>query len=256
LSLSPIPKVLSTMRGHEVRALLMGGQACILYGAAEFSRDADFAVLASRENIERLREALADLRAEVIAVPPFEVEYLERGHAVHFRCHHPQADRVRVDIMSHLRGVDPFDQLWARRTTLPLPDGVAIDLLSLPDLVRSKKTQRDKDWPMLRRLVEVSYAESSEDPTPEQLHFWLRELRTPELLAEVAARFPDVARSLAPARPPVREAIAGTLASIESALREEEARERADDRAYWAPLKRELERLRHNVADPEDDVLT
>ncbi|HYW10457.1 MAG TPA: hypothetical protein VE871_00840 [Longimicrobium sp.] len=38
MSLSPIPKVLSTMRENGVEALLMGGQACILYGAAEFSR--------------------------------------------------------------------------------------------------------------------------------------------------------------------------------------------------------------------------
>jgi hypothetical protein len=34
------------MRTHRVRALLMGGQACVFYGAAEFSRDTDFAVLA------------------------------------------------------------------------------------------------------------------------------------------------------------------------------------------------------------------
>lgn len=56
----------------------MGGQACILYGAAEFSRDADFAVLASPENLSRLSGALAELKAEVIAVPPFEPHYLER----------------------------------------------------------------------------------------------------------------------------------------------------------------------------------
>ncbi len=59
----------------------MGRQACIPYGAAEFSRDAHFALLASRDNLERLTEALAELRAEVIAVPPFEVEDLELGHA-------------------------------------------------------------------------------------------------------------------------------------------------------------------------------
>jgi hypothetical protein len=34
------------MRAHRVRALLMGGQACVFYGAAEFSRDTDFAILA------------------------------------------------------------------------------------------------------------------------------------------------------------------------------------------------------------------
>ena len=67
MSLSPIPKVLSTMRAHGVEALLMGGQACILYGAAEFSRDAYFAVLASPENLSRLAGALAELQAEVIA---------------------------------------------------------------------------------------------------------------------------------------------------------------------------------------------
>ena len=42
---NPIRKVLSSMRAHRVRALLLGGQACVFYGAAEFSRDIDFANL-------------------------------------------------------------------------------------------------------------------------------------------------------------------------------------------------------------------
>jgi hypothetical protein len=29
--------------------------------------------------------------------------------------------------------------------------------MGLPDLVQAKKTQPDKDWPMIRRLVEVNY---------------------------------------------------------------------------------------------------
>ena len=40
-----IRKVLSSMQTHRVKALLMGGQACVLYGAAEFSRDTDLANL-------------------------------------------------------------------------------------------------------------------------------------------------------------------------------------------------------------------
>jgi len=71
LILSPIRKVLSSITRHEVRALLMGGQACILYGAAEFSRDIDFAILASDENLTQLKACLDELEAEVIAVPPF-----------------------------------------------------------------------------------------------------------------------------------------------------------------------------------------
>ncbi len=35
---------------------------------------------------------------------------------------------------------------------------------------------------------------------------------------------------------------------IERRLRDEEDRERAADRAYWAPLRRELEMFRHQAA--------
>jgi len=59
LTPSPIGRVLSTLRKHRVQALLMGGQACILYGAAEFSRDVDIAVLASPENLERTPKQVA-----------------------------------------------------------------------------------------------------------------------------------------------------------------------------------------------------
>jgi hypothetical protein len=95
----------------------MGGQACVFYGAAEFSRDTDLAIVASSENLARLTQALKDLQAEVIAVPPFEAKYLRKGHAVHFRCHHDDASGMRVDVMTKMRGVDSFQKLWARRTT-------------------------------------------------------------------------------------------------------------------------------------------
>jgi hypothetical protein len=51
---NPIRKVLSTFQNCEVRALLMGGQACVFYGAAEFSRDVDFAILTGAGNLQRL----------------------------------------------------------------------------------------------------------------------------------------------------------------------------------------------------------
>ena len=66
---NPIRKVLSSMRAHRVRALLMGGQACVFYGAAEFSRDADFAILADTTNLARLRRCLTDLQGEVYWLP-------------------------------------------------------------------------------------------------------------------------------------------------------------------------------------------
>jgi hypothetical protein len=48
------------MRRHGVRCLLMGGQACVFYGAAEFSHNVDFAILAEPENLRRLQAALTN----------------------------------------------------------------------------------------------------------------------------------------------------------------------------------------------------
>jgi hypothetical protein len=240
---NPIRKVLSTFRNYEVRALLMGGQACVFYGAAEFSRDTDFAILADAENLARLGRALAGLEATVIAVPPFAVEYLERGHAVHFRCHHPEAAGLRVDVMAKMRGVAPFSALWERRTTIEEEGGGSYELLSLPDLVNAKKTQRDKDWPMIRRLIEADYAATA-SPSSAQVRFWFAEARTPTLLAELAERFPTEFAAASEQRPLLRTAVAGRLDEVEAALAAEEAAERTADREYWAPLRRELEELR------------
>ncbi len=223
----------------------MGGQACIFYGAAEFSRDTDLVILADTDNLERLRGALAELEAEVIAVPPFDKKHLDRGHSIHFSCRRPDVRRMRLDVMSKMRGVDAFPSLWERRTTATIPGIGTLDIIALPDLVAAKKTQRDKDWPMVRRLVEANYFAYRDEPTPERIRFWLLELRTPELLLEAAAAYPVEAADLESTRVPIAAARREEHTSVEHALAEEEARERQLDREYWLPLRGELEQLRH-----------
>ncbi len=232
----------------------MGGQACIIYGAAEFSRDTDIAILAEPENLKRLRQAIAELDARVLAVPPFEPEYLARGHAVHFECGPTSvAPGMRLDVMAVMRNVPPFDVCWARRSTLGAGELDGIEVMGLEDLVNCKKTRRDKDWPMIRVLVERHYLDDTLEPTAERFRFWLRELRTSQLLTECVER----ARTHSEAAGAVLEEMAarraataiaargGPAEDIDAALTAEEARERAADDAYWQPLIRELEALRH-----------
>ena len=243
MSLSPIRKALSSIRKSGVKTLLMGGQACVLYGAAEFSRDLDLLILADRENLASLQSALDDLRADPIAAPPFDSRYLLRGHAVHFRCRRPDVAGLRIDVMAVLRGVAEFPELWNRRTTVHV-EGEDIDVLSAADLIQAKKTQRDKDWPMIRRLVEQNYFERAAAESPGQVEFWLSELRTPELLAQVAAAHTVLARAVAARRPAVGAALENDLEAVSLALEAEEREERRRDREYWEPLRRELEELR------------
>lgn len=228
------------MRKNGVRYLLMGGQACVFYGAAEFSRDLDLVVLLDDANLGCLGNALSELDASPIAVPPLDRDVLARGHAVHFRCRRPDVSSLRIDVMSRLRGVSSFEQLWERRTTIDA-EGEAIDLLSLPDLVLAKKTQRDKDWPMIRRLMEQSFYSTAE-PSTQSVGFWFAELRTPELLLEVAERYPAAAAQSP--RAAVQAALRRDQAAIADELEAEEKAERAADRLYWEPLREELQRLR------------
>lgn len=115
----------------------------------------------------------------MIAVPPMALKHLSEGLAIHFRCRQPEVAGLRIDVMTHMRGVAPFPELWARRTTLTFEDET-LEVMALPDLVAAKKTQRDKDWPMIRRLVDVNYLTHQKEPTPERIRFWLRALRDEE----------------------------------------------------------------------------
>jgi len=222
----------------------MGGQACVFYGAAQVSKDVDFVVLADDQNIQRLLEALGQLHAVRIAIPPFGRDVLDRGHAVHFRCSEGGTEGLRIDVMTRMRGVDDFPQLWSRRVTLADDAGNEYHLLSIPDLVHAKKTQRAKDWPVIELLVTIHYRENAGAPRAESIDFWLREARTAELLVQLCNRFPAEAAAMQQQRPLLRTAVDGPMDSLRAALDEERRNEQAKDREYWEPLRRELECFR------------
>ncbi len=241
---SPIHRVLLTFRKCGVRSLLMGGQACILYGGAEFSRDIDFTIRIDSGNLRAVRKALGLLKAENVFYPSFDREALERGHACHFRCAIKGLEGFRIDLMAKMRGCPDFDALWKRRSIVSLPGVGRIGVLSLADLVRAKKTQRGKDWPMIRRLVEADMAGTAGRVTKGKITFWLLECRTPALLVELAAEKKALCRSLVERRPLLAAALKADTGGLEFLLAEEEKEEKGKDREYWLPLRKELEEWR------------
>ncbi|MCA9411135.1 MAG: hypothetical protein KC940_19480 [Candidatus Omnitrophica bacterium] len=243
---NPILKVLSTFQNSNARNLLMGGQACVLYGGAEFSRDVDFVVAIDSENIAVLQMVLGSLAAEPIFVPPLDPQALEKGHACHFRCRNQEVEGVRIDLMNRMRGCPDFEELWRERSIVAIPEVGEIGLLSLPHLVRAKKTQRNKDWPMVRRLLEADILNHSSDPTDRQIRFWLLECRTPELLMDLAKRFSKTVRSLSEKRRALVFATEGAIEELRKELQREEELEKEADRMYWDPLKQELAEMKRS----------
>ena len=98
---------------------------------------------------------------------------------------------------------------------------------------------------MIRRLIETDYFAHPEQPRTRHLRFWLLELRTPEILIEVALAHSALCQNLTKSRPLLEFAASGNETALIRALLDEERSEREADRRYWAPLKAQLEQLPH-----------
>jgi hypothetical protein len=244
---NPILKVLSTFQRYNVKSLLIGGQACIIYGAAEFSRDSDFVILCNQTNLKQLNKALVALKAEPIYVPALSINYLRKGHACHFRCQAKDVEGLRIDLLSKLRGCDSFEKLWQRRKTIFLKDGNSIDVIGLFDLVQSKKTQRDKDWSMLKRLLENDILVNKDNPLPKRVVWWLLESRNVDSLLILSKEYPQIVKRCISKRPLLSFAVDQKVKKLNQALVQEEFLERQRDTEYWKPLREELENLRHKL---------
>lgn len=244
---NPILKVLFTFKRFGVRNLLIGGQACIIYGAAEFSRDSDFIIFCSSENLTKLKKALKALKAKNIYVPPLEKKFLNKGHACHFRCYDKSVKNLRIDVLTKLRGCDDFEKLWKRRFTVKLPGEKKIEVIGLKDLVQSKKTQRDKDWLMLNRLVENDIS-LTRNPTTEKIKWWLCECRDPNILIGLIKKNKKLPKNYIVKRPLLKAALKDDIKELRRLLIREELSEKKKDTKYWQPLRKELETLRHAKA--------
>jgi hypothetical protein len=173
-----------------------------------------------------------------------------------FRCQAPGVEGLRVDLMSKLRLLDTFEVLWERRTTFVDDAGHEFNLLSVPDLVRSKKTARNKDWPVIELLVNIHIHENLAAPRADWIHFWLSECRTPVQLVALARRFAVECRALTPNRPLLVHALSGDEAALIPALDAEMRAEQAVDRAFWEPVRRELELMRLDESRRKRDLGT
>ena len=89
----------------------MGGQACVFYGAAQFSKDVDLALLPSEENFSRLLSALGELNAKRIAVPPFE-PFSKYGAAM--RQGRPEFVRFVNGVIQQLKASGKWKEIFSR----------------------------------------------------------------------------------------------------------------------------------------------
>ena len=138
-----------------VRYLLISGQACVLYGASQFTEDVDLWVQPASSNLESFLRAMARVRAVVYKLtPPITLKYVRKGHGFHFRI---GAD-LFLDMMGHPPRVGAFLAAFSRARKFKTDWGT-LRVSAPEDLVLLKRTNRPGDYEAISNLVRLRVVE-------------------------------------------------------------------------------------------------
>lgn len=141
--LNQLGDVFSSFQKYEVKYLVIGGIASVLYGVPRATFDLDILIKANIRNGQRLLDALIEANMGTASLISSQ-ELIEHEITV-FK------DRVRVDVQTSTPGLE-FDQAWEKRETMEY-QGQKFYVVSKTDLIASKRAAgRDVDLEDVRLL--------------------------------------------------------------------------------------------------------
>lgn len=141
--LNRLQDVFRFFQQHEVKYLVIGEVASVIYGVPRATFDLDILIEATTENVQRLLAALmeAGFGTATLTNP----EDLIAHEITVFN------DRVRIDVQTSTPGIS-FQDAWSRRKTINY-QGQNFFVLSKEDLINTKRASgRDVDLEDVRLL--------------------------------------------------------------------------------------------------------
>lgn len=141
--INQLQSVFKCLEKHEVKYVVIGGIASILYGVPRTTFDLDILIEATLENIQKLLKALEEAGlATALMTSPEKV--LENEITIF-------QDRVRIDVQTKTPGIE-FEPAWKNKNTIEFKEQ-KFHLLSKDDLILSKQAAgRPKDLEDVRLL--------------------------------------------------------------------------------------------------------
>ncbi|MEJ5309951.1 MAG: DUF6036 family nucleotidyltransferase [Anaerolineae bacterium] len=141
--LNQLKAVFASLQQHNVKYLVIGGIAAVLYGVPRATFDLDILIEATSENAQRLLDALEAARFGTAALT--SADDLLAHEITIFR------DWVQVDVQTATPGID-FATAWHNRETLKY-QGQEFYVVCKADLIASKQAAgRPKDLEDVRLL--------------------------------------------------------------------------------------------------------
>lgn len=127
--LNRLTDVFKSFQDHEVKYLVIGGIAAVLYGVPRATFDLDIFIEATPENAKRLLDALSDAGLGTASLTG--VDDLLANEITVFK------DRVRIDVQTSTPGLN-FLEAWQRRENMNYR-GQDFCVVSKIDLIASKR---------------------------------------------------------------------------------------------------------------------
>lgn len=142
--LNRLRDVFASFEKHNIRYLVIGGIAAILYGVPRATFDLDILIEASPDNAKKLLDALTEANLGTASLTSAE-ELLAHEITIF-------QDWVRIDVQTFTPGLN-FKDAWKNRETMDY-QGQKFYVVSKADLIASKKAAgRDVDLEDVRLLT-------------------------------------------------------------------------------------------------------
>jgi len=149
-----LQSVFASFQRNDVKYLVIGGIAAVLYGVPRATFDLDILIEPTEANAQRLLDALSEA-----GFGTAEMTNAEEIIATEITIF---TDRVRLDVQTFTPGIE-FENAWPRRVTMSY-EGQALEVVSRADLIRSKTAAgREVDLEDVRILTADDKPSVSED---------------------------------------------------------------------------------------------
>jgi predicted nucleotidyltransferase len=153
VNIRPFFDILRTLNEHEVRYVLIGGLAAIMWGSDNITRHVDVCYDRHEQNLEALVRALRSLEAHSRGWPDGVPEFIDERS---FRLGDTMTFVTKFggfDCLSTPSGTDGYSELVQHATAMEVEDGVSVLVASIDDIILMKRTAgRVKDLNVVEGL--------------------------------------------------------------------------------------------------------